>query len=138
MCRESSGCDTCKQDPHSKDTCNLHRDLVDELEKTKERLVQLERRLQGKEFDIAPTPYHLPPPYSDIVFQTSEGRKVYGHKVVLVSYLLAEVMEYIFELSLMIVALYYLQSNNLFFLCQQASQSEVFKVMFSVPMEKEL
>jgi hypothetical protein len=100
MCRESSGCDTCKQDSHSKDTYDLHRDLVDELEMTKERLVQLERRLQGKEFDSARTPYHLPPPYSDIVFLTSEGRKVYGHKAVL------------------------------------ASQSEVFKVMFSVPMEK--
>jgi hypothetical protein len=90
MYKESIGCDSCA---HSKDSYEQHRALVEELEKTKERLVHLERRLQGKEFDGAGDPDHLPPPYSDIVFETREGRKVYGHKAVLVSLILTQIME---------------------------------------------
>ncbi|XP_024387143.1 uncharacterized protein [Physcomitrium patens] len=98
MYKEYIGCDTCKQDTHSKDAYEQYRGLVEELEKTKERLVHLERRLQGKEFDGTGDLDHIPPPYSDVVFESLDGRKVYGHRAVL------------------------------------ASQSDVFKAMFSMPM----
>lgn len=85
MYKEYIGCDTCKQDTHSKDAYEQYRGLVEELEKTKERLVHLERRLQGKEFDGTGDLDHIPPPYSDVVFESLDGRKVYGHRAVLVS-----------------------------------------------------
>lgn len=86
MYKELICCDSCKQDARSKDSYEQHRALVDELEKTKEKLINIERKLQGKDFDCGHYPEHLPPPYSDVAFETPEGRKVYAHKAVLVSF----------------------------------------------------
>ncbi len=68
-----------------KNAYEQHRALVDELEKTKEKLISIERKLQGLEFEHSQDSDQLPPPYTDIVFESTEGRKVYAHKAVLVS-----------------------------------------------------
>nr|PNR40498.1 hypothetical protein PHYPA_017900 [Physcomitrium patens] len=53
--------------------------------KTKERRVHLERRLHSKEFEGAGDPDRPPPPYSDIVLETSDGWKAYKHEAVVAS-----------------------------------------------------
>lgn len=84
MYKDLINCDTCTQDAHSKDSYE-HCVSVEELEKSGEKLLNIGQRLQEKEFESAEIQDHPPPPYTDVIFETPEGRKVYAHKAVLVS-----------------------------------------------------